>query len=67
MGRGGSLLSIPLYKGGRFATPLNKFTQLLQALTCLEDSTVSNPVHTSVTRMCGDKNTHVPLCLEGST
>ena len=26
-----------------------------QVLNCLEDSTFSNPVHTSATRMCGDK------------
>ena len=29
-------------------------TQLSQVQNCLEGNTISNPVHTSVTRMCGD-------------
>ena len=33
----------------------------------LEGCTISNPVHTSETRMCGD-NVHLPnYCLKGST
>ena len=28
--------------------------QVLHVKKCLEDSTMSNPVHTSETRMCGD-------------
>ncbi len=38
-----------------------------QALNCLEDSTMSNPVHTSETRMCGDIVPIPSYCLEGST
>ena len=38
-----------------------------QALNCLEDSTMSNPVHTSETRMCGGYSANPILLLEGST
>jgi hypothetical protein len=33
----------------------------------LKGYTMSNPVHTSETRMCGGKNIHPLSCLEGST
>ena len=36
-----------------------------QALNCLEDSTMSNPVHTSETRMCGDIVPIPSYCLPG--
>ena len=42
-------------------------TQVSQVENCLEDSTMSNPVHTSETRMCGDIVPIPPNCLEGST
>ena len=41
--------------------------QVSEAKNCLEDSTMSNPVHTSETRMCGDIVPIPPNCLEGST
>ena len=38
-----------------------------QVNNCLEDSTISNPVHTSETRMCGGFSSYSFYCLEGST
>ena len=35
--------------------------------SCLEDSTIRNPVHTRETRMCGDIAPIPNFCLEGST
>ena len=32
----------------------NSVNEVSEARNCLEGNTVSNPVHTSVTRMCGD-------------
>ena len=41
--------------------------QVSEAKNCLEDSTMSNPVHTSETRMCGELPKSSSYCLEGST
>ena len=38
--------------------------RITQILNCLEGNTISNPVHTSETRMCGGKNT-IDLLLPG--
>ena len=35
--------------------------------SCLEDSTIRNPVHTRETRMCGGYSANPHYCLEGST
>ena len=35
--------------------------------SCLEDSTIRNPVHTRETRMCGGYSANPNFCLEGST
>ena len=41
--------------------------QVSQVMNCLEGNTMSNPVHTSETRMCGGIKTYPLYCLEGST
>ena len=35
-------------------------TQLSEIRNCLEGNTMSNPVHTSVTRMCGGRTRTLP-------
>ena len=47
--------------------PNNKAIQVSEAMNCLEDSTMSNPVHTSETRMCGGEALNLYYSLEGST
>ena len=46
------------------ARTFNMFTQVSQFQYCLEDNTMSNPVHTSETRMCGDI-VPIPILLPG--